>query len=148
MKVNITNMPNWKFYHHWLHDWFGYTPTQKTNIKIHNYDTWQMDDTLAPIILLMLKQLKKTKHRGPKDDVDMKDVPKQLRQSTADYYYYKRTGETDPNRKPRWDHIVDEMIWAFEQKCHHHQPDDKEHQTRMDNGFLLFGKYYEELRDN
>jgi hypothetical protein len=77
MRVKIGNYPNHRFYHNWLYNWFGYSPKQKTSIKIHKWDTWSMDHTLAPIILPMLVQLKETKHGAPM--VDMKDVPKELR---------------------------------------------------------------------
>ena len=76
MKDYIGPYPNHRFYHKWLYKWFGYSPNQKTRIKIHNYDTWSMDETLAPIILPMLKQLKETKHGAPA--VEFKDVPEEL----------------------------------------------------------------------
>jgi hypothetical protein len=54
--------------------------------------------------------------------------------------------------------VLDEMIWAFEQKCRDDWMSDydynkwdsegaKAHQERMSNGFRLFGKYYENLWD-
>jgi dCMP deaminase len=39
-----------------------YKENRKEQIHIHDYDTWNMDDTLAMIIVPMLKQLKATKH--------------------------------------------------------------------------------------
>ena len=156
MKVKISNYPNWRFYHHWLHDWFGYTPKRKQKIRIDGYDTWSMDETLAPIILPMLKQLKETKHGAP--NVDMGDVPTELWPTTAQQKNYQRNGETDPKFFERWDWIMDEMIWAFGQKCRDDWESDydynkwdmeglKAHQERMSNGFRLFGKYYENLWD-
>ena len=171
MKVKISNYPNWRFYHHWLHDWFGYTPKRKEKIHIDSYDTWSMDYTLAPIVLPMLKQLKETKHGAP--NVDMKDVPKELSATKKQLDAYGKNGDVDPKHFDRWDWIMDEMIWAFEQKCrddwtkdyygpwventdgktfggHFEWTDDegrKAHQERMSNGFRLFGKYYENLWD-
>src|SRR6056300_1337215 len=156
MKVKIVPYPNHRFYHNWLYNWFGYSPKQKTRIKIHNYDTWSMDHTLAPIILPMLKQLKETKHGAPM--VDMKDVPKELRATKAQLNKYSKGGDVDPKHFDRWDWILDEMIWAFEQKCRDDWMEDfyynkwdqegvKAHQERMSNGFKLFGKYYENLWD-
>ena len=171
MKVRIGNYPNWRFYHHWLYDWFGYTPKQKTKIRIDRYDTWSMDSTLAPVILPMLKQLKETKHGAP--NVDPKDVPKELRPTAKWKKAYEGDGTTDPKFFDRWDWILDEMIWAFEQKCRDNWEDDycgdyiedqkngpmagsfewidhegrAAHQERMSNGFRLFGKYYENLWD-
>jgi hypothetical protein len=142
---------------------------QKTKIRIDKYDTWSMDHTLAPIILPMLKQLKETKHGSP--IVDDEDVPEELRSTSAspkdnDY-------DIDEYHHKRWDWVLYEMIWAFEQKCRDHWEEDyygpyiegeddkllsgrfewtddegrKKHQERMSNGFRLFGKYYENLWD-
>jgi len=141
---------------------------RRVQVKIHKYDTWSMDHTLAPIILPMLKQLKDTKHGAPL--VDDKDVPDNLKSTNAPLS--ENEWDTDANHFKRWDYVLDEMIWAFEQKCRDHWEedyygpyiegneevlsghfewiDDKgrlEHQKRMDNGFLLFGKYYEGLWD-
>ena len=158
MKIKIGMYPNWRFYHHWLYDWFGYTPEQKTSIRIDKYDTWNMDNTLAPIILPMLKQLKETKHGAPA--VDIEDVPKELRPTNTEEWQklYKQGGETDDKFFKRWDWVLDEMIWAFEQKCRDDWMSDYDynkwdseganaHQERMTNGFRLFGRYYESLWD-
>ena len=129
MKIKIKKYPTHRFYHNWLYDWFGYSPKQRTSIKIHNYDTWSMDDTLALIILPMLVQLKETKHGYPADLTEQE-----------------------------WDEILDEMIWAFEQKCRDDWMADYDynkwdteganaHQERMTNGFRLFGTYFENLWD-
>ena len=129
MKIKIKKYPTHRFYHNWLYDWFGYSPKQRTSIKIHNYDTWSMDDTLALIILPMLVQLKETKHGYPANLTEQE-----------------------------WDDILDEMIWAFEQKCrddwmadYDYNKWDQEganaHQERMTNGFRLFGTYFENLWD-
>ena len=156
MKVKIGSYPNWRFYHHWLYDWFGYTPKQKTSIRIDRYDTWSMDDTLAPIILPMLKQLKETKHGAPA--VEWEDVPEELRPPKDQISKLYTHGETDDNFFKRWDWVIDEMIWAFEQKCRDDWMSDYDynkwdseganaHQARMSNGFRLFGKYFESLWD-
>jgi len=156
MKVKIGPYPNHRFYHNWLYKWFGYSPKQKTRIKIHNYDTWSMDETLAPIILPMLKQLKETKHGAPA--VEFKDVPEELHPPEGQTSKLYTHGKTDDNYYKRWDYVLDEMIWAFEQKCrddwmkdYHYNKWDTDganaHQARMSNGFRLFGKYYENLWD-
>jgi hypothetical protein len=83
-------------------------------VKIDNYDTWNMDSTLSPIILPMLRQLKKDKHGAPY--VDDADVPTNLRSTTpAAKKAKKEPGDTDGNHFKRWDWILDEMIWAFEE---------------------------------
>lgn len=154
-----------------------YLDSRKRNIKvkIHNYDTWSMDNTLAYIIVPMLKQLKDTKHGSPW--VDDEDVPEQYRSTNAppkenDY-------DTDEYHHDRWDWAMNEMIWAFEQELiddwesQYYQFEDcepdptaktfleqmgtkliwedpegcKAHQERMTNAFRLFGKYYQHLWD-
>ena len=149
--------------------WFD-RRTQKVSVKIHNYDTWSMDHTLAPIILPMLVQLKETKHGAP--FVDLKDVPKELHGKKLTKKQ-KEQGDVDDKHFERWDWIMDEMIWAFEQKNRDHWEEDyygpyiegeggeplggrfewtddegrKKHQERMTNGFRLFGTYFENLWD-
>jgi len=150
--------------------WFD-RRTQKVKVRIDRWDTWSMDHTLAPIILPMLVQLKATKHGAP--FVDMEDVPKELRATKAQQNKYAKGGDVDPKFFERWDWVMDEMIWAFEQKNRDHWEEDyygpyiesedgrilggrfewtddegrKKHQERMSNGFRLFGKYYENLWD-
>jgi hypothetical protein len=175
---------------------FVWRREQKVKVKIHHYDTWGMDHTLAPIILPMLKQLRDTKHGSPL--VDDKDVPKHLRSTSAPPK--KNEWDTDSLHHDRWDWVLDEMIWAFEQKVdpeegmkqyyvpyesyeeakndklvtYEIQEDGtkvkkdlfptlntewrlsrgkfdqklyKKFQTRKNNGFMLFGKYFEALWD-
>jgi hypothetical protein len=150
--------------------WFDKRPGQRIKVRIDRWDTWSMDNTLAHIILPMLKQLKETKHGGPY--VDLKDVPKELHGKKLTKKQ-KDNGEVDDKHFERWDWVLDEMIWAFEQKCRDHWEEDyygpyieskdkrelfgrfewtddegrKKHQERMSNGFRLFGKYYENLWD-
>ena len=83
-------------------------------VKIDNYDTWSMDSTLTPIILPMLKQLKETKHGAPYTEDS--DVPERLRSTTKSAQKAKKNDwDSDGNHFKRWDWILDEMIWAFEQ---------------------------------
>ena len=83
-------------------------------VKIDNYDTWSMDSTLTPIILPMLKQLKETKHGAPYTEDE--DVPPNLRSTTKSAQKSKKNDwDSDGNHFRRWDWIMDEMIWAFEQ---------------------------------
>jgi hypothetical protein len=83
-------------------------------VKIDNYDTWSMDSTLTPIILPMLKQLKETKHGAPYTEDE--DVPERLRSTTKSAQKAKKNSwDSDGNHFKRWDWILDEMIWAFEQ---------------------------------
>jgi len=85
---------------------------REEHIVIHSYDTWNMDHTLALIILPMLKQLKTTKHGAP--FVDMPDRPEHLQcyKEPEDY-------DTDKFHFQAWDWVLNEMIWAFQ-----HEVDD------------------------
>jgi hypothetical protein len=138
-------------------------------VKIDRYDTWSMDHTLAHIIHPMLLQLQKDKHGAPY--TDDKDVPKELRSTSAKPK--KERYDTDEFHFARWDYILSEMIWAFEQEL---KDDDENqffdhtgglglpfeealgkikvdkvglaaHQKRKANGFRLFGRYYQNLWD-
>jgi hypothetical protein len=81
-----------------------------------------MDHTLAHIVLPMLAQLKATKHGAP--NVDNADVPKELRMSKKDRIQFAKDGSTDDKFFKRWDWVLDEMIWAFNQKCRDNWDDD------------------------
>lgn len=145
-----------------------------TCVKIDRWDTWSMDHTLALIVLPMLQQLHNTKHGAPM--VDDEDVPEELRSTSAPAK--ANEWDTDDNHFLRWDWVLAEMIWAFEQKVRdddeseffdHSECGDvkdfvkdpnkhlskskvdwdglKQHQERKQNGFRLFGKYYQNLWD-
>ena len=81
-------------------------------VKIDRWDTWSMDHTLADIVLPMLRQLKETKHGAPYTDDE--DVPEYLRSYMAQPK--ENEWDTDSLHFMRWDWILAEMIWAFEQK--------------------------------
>jgi hypothetical protein len=81
-------------------------------VKIDSYDTWNMDSTLADIILPMLKQLQKDKHGAP--FVDDGDVPEELKSTSAPAK--ENEWDTDANHFKRWDYVLSEMIFAFECK--------------------------------
>ena len=92
--------------------WIESKRERTIKIRIDKYDTWGMDYTLALIILPMLKQLKETKHGSPL--VDDKDVPVELRSTSAPKP--ENEWDTDDFVHLRWAWVLDEMIWAFEQK--------------------------------
>ena len=139
-------------------------------VKIDYWDTWSMDHSLSPIILPMLKQLKASKHGyGMIND---EDVPKHLR---SIYAFPDSPWEWDGNAEARYEWVLDEMIWAFEQmvdedsekQFYDHSEEDpnekdflkqmskmkldyvglKAHNERIDNGLRLFGKYFRSLWD-
>lgn len=117
------------------------------NIELDPQDTWSMDYTLAHIILPMLIQLKKTKHGAPFTDDG--DCPEELHEPDD---FDNATGDVDENWFKRWDYIMDEMIWTFEQiikdnRSYWVDDDNKDLIDRYDNGLRLFGKYYNNLWD-
>lgn len=109
----------------WVNDvceWIHSKQERKIKVRIDDYDTWSMDNTLAHIILPMLKQLKETKHGSPL--VDDEDLPSHMRHTFSkgpdDY-------ETnDPWIHYKWEWVLNEMIWAFEKEL----DDDWESQFR------------------
>jgi hypothetical protein len=103
----------WQKFLDFIHPQFNY-------VKIDRWDTWSMDHTLAHIILPMLKQLNETKHGAPYTDDE--DVPEHLRSHMAEPK--ENEWDTDSLHFVRWDWIIGEMIWAFEQEL----KDDDEHQ--------------------
>lgn len=150
--------------------WLESKRKRNIKIKIHNYDTWSMDHTLAYIIVPMLKQLNETKHGAP--FVDDEDVPEELRSTSAPPK--ENDWDTDENHFKRWDWVMEEMIWAFEihndddaeSKFFDHSEVDRKDpldilftkveidregldafQNRKQNAFRLFGKYYQALWD-
>ena len=138
-------------------------------VRLDPWDTWSFDHTLADIVLPGLKQLQATKHGAP--HVDDEDVPEGMNLRSTEAEPKENEWDTDSNHFKRWDWILSEEIWAFEQLVNedaesqffdHSECDpnrkpwdnesykkvkyDKEGhaawQARMDNGFRLFGKYY------
>ena len=93
---------------------------RKRTVKVHidKWDTWNMDGTLSLIILPMLKQLQATKHGAPY--VDDEDVPEELKSTSAPPK--ENEYDTDVNHFKRWDYVIGEMIWAFEQNVSDDEP--------------------------
>jgi hypothetical protein len=108
-----------------LGDWLASTPVtalcqwieskrhRKIRIRIDKYDTWNMDGTLSMIALPMLRQLHETKHGAPMTDDD--DVPAGLNLRATEAPSKENEYDVDDNHFRRWDWIMDEMIWTFEQ---------------------------------
>ena len=133
-------------------EWIHTKRKRTVKIKLHDYDTWSMDHTLALIIVPMLKQLKE--HQNGVPTIQNKDLPKRLQ---------------DADIVKRWEWVIDEMIFAFESKAADDEESFKimqsgkktktgrlsketlrqlqEHSDRVSNGFRLFGVYYQGLWD-
>ena len=154
-------------------------------IIIDDFDVWNLDHTLALIIVPALKVLKKKKQGAPfvKND----DVPEHLRAAEEEMKINDAGGDTDKHYFDRWNWVLDEMIWAFQQKLedweesycsgehdmewieldkkdangkkmyemvngpkHTFQVDlegIQKYQKRIDDGIVLFSKYYGALWD-
>ena len=168
---------NWltKTWIHDVCEWVDNKKTRNIKVRIDKYDTWSMDATLAYIILPMLHQLKETKHGCP--DVNDEDVPKKLRVREATHHDGEVDDNwearwdwamdemiwafTQINDNEDWEkeycekagewHFEDEkdgmseMVW--DKKPVIDNKGIKAHRARMQNGFILFGKYYTGLWD-
>ena len=99
-----------------LHDVRNFINRDIRYIKIDRWDAWSIEHTLSPIILPILKELKRVKHGSP--FIDDEDVPRKLRskQFGGPAHDIHRIDEgTDKKFFKRFDYILDEMIWTFEQ---------------------------------
>jgi hypothetical protein len=94
MKVNIGDYPD-------------NDEERVVEVHIDDFDVWSFDHTLALIILPALKMLKVVKNGAP--FVDNEDVPEHLRSEVKD------DDGTEVNFFNRWDYVLDEMIWAFQE---------------------------------
>jgi hypothetical protein len=121
---------------------------RKVEVRIDKQDLWNLDHTLAQIIYPALVRLREIKHGAP--FVADSDVPDELRNGKPDDV------GTDEKWFDRWNWVLDEMIFAFDQ----HRTGDWEDQfyqgefdrdgvdvmqARIDNGTRLFGVYYHSL---
>jgi len=150
-----------------IHKFLDFVHPRWNYIRLDPWDTWSFDHTLADIVLPGLKQLKATKHGAPFTEDD--DVPEYLRSYMAQPK--ENEWDTDSLHFMRWDWILAEEIWAFEQlvkedaerqffdhsevdyskkpwnddsykKVKYDSEGHAAWQARMDNGFRLFGKYF------
>lgn len=137
-------------------------------VKVDYWDVWSMDHTLSHIIVPMLKKLKEDKHGY--GFIDDEDAPEHLRSDKVEKK--EEDHGWDANAEARFDWVIDEMIWAFTQKIveddtaefYDHTESNKEkdlmksieklkvdrdglkaHEDRKQNGYRLFGKYFQTL---
>ena len=141
---------------------------RKISVKIDPWDTWSADHTLALIIAPLLQKMKDDKQGAP--HVDDVDVPEHLRSTSAPAK--ENEWDTDDNWHPRWDYVLDEMLWAMQQLTSDNSEDQfyddskvdetkgimqqmnaikidheglKLHHDRVQKGCELFGKYFQAL---
>jgi len=135
---------------------------QKVRVRIDPWDTWNMAETLADIILPMLKQLRDEKHGSPGDLKPFMETSNSSTQYTFDWYKNDDNKAWDLGHK-QWCEIMDKMVWSFEQVVNRER-DDQFHSKkngarhfdskaytayygRIQEGLDLFGKYYMNLWD-
>lgn len=130
-------------------------------IHINEYDSWNVDHTLALIALPLIKQLKETQHGAP--FVENVDVPVYLRCPSS---FDRSNGDVDEKHYARWDYVLDEIIHALETIVDDswddqffyddesnpsgfgfHKEAYAEAHERRQKGFELFGKYFQSLWD-
>lgn len=123
---------------------------ERNTIHIDYWDTWNVDITLADIIVPLLKKFKELKHTHALIEND--DVPEHLRTNYENGF--------PENSLERYDWYLDELIWTFSQlttdadwdaqyysKNNIDHENLKKHSERIDNGLRLFGKYFRSLWD-
>lgn len=149
-------------------NWIYSKQKRTIKVEIDKYDVWSMDTTLSHIILPMLKELKKQKQGSP--FIDDSDVPDAIKSTSAKPKINE--WDTDEFFHLRWEYVLDELLWAFEQQIDsnsenqfydHSDVDvnsvlidqihsikiDQEglakHNARKQKSFELFGKYFMNL---
>lgn len=80
---------------------------QLVDVRIDDWDVWNMETTLAHIVLPMLVKIKQQKMGAPYVDLD--DVPSELHPQD-----HEGSDGVDSTHFARWDYVVDEMIFAFD----------------------------------
>lgn len=153
---------------------------RRISVRIDPHDTWNMNGTLALIILPMLKQLRNTKQGSP-GDMRAFEYTSNSAQGCFDFYVEGDDDAWEAGHK-EWMEILDKMIYSFTEiqrdwTGDHHTgessimfvkddesgnyimqkgPNDtahfdlegyKKHAERIQEGFELFGKYYQSLWD-
>ncbi len=127
---------------------------RRIDVRIDDWDLWNLDHTLALIILPALKRLRDTKMGSPY--VDDEDVPPEMRLNEEPCE--KNNWEGTPNVHERWEFVLDEMITAFGfivddswEEQYYGPPMDMVgwcwHEETIARGVRLFGRYYRGLWD-
>lgn len=99
MKLNLPKYPKSK--------------ERRVKIQIDKWDTWNLDGTLALIILPALIQLKHTKHGIPSEFGDVGGESYSMQRS-FDFYEESHNDAFEEGCK-RWEEVLDKMIWSFQQ---------------------------------
>lgn len=144
---------------------------RKISVKIDKWDSWNADHSIAVIAAPLLIQLKETKQGSP--NVDDTDVPEHLKSTAAPAK--ENEWDTDDNWHPRWDYVMDEMIYAMQEISNYNKGEEifwdhsevdktqdfmqqikamkvdtegrEAYYKRIQKGCELFGKYFMALWD-
>lgn len=104
---------------------------RKIKIKYHDYDTWNLDDTLARIILPGLIQLRDTNHGFAT-----------IRNQDLETIGLRLPENIEPETQEAWLWVQNRMIDSFTKIL-----EDKDYDKEISEGLLLFGLYYRALWD-
>lgn len=96
---------------------------RKRKVKVHvdYYDVWGADHTLGLIIAPVLKKLGEVQHGCP--HVEDEDVPQEIRDKRENAERFD--GSVDKDWEARWNYVLGEMIWAFEQYADPYEGEDQ-----------------------
>jgi hypothetical protein len=143
-----------------LCEWIHARRKRTVKVVVHDYDVWGMDNTIALIALPLLKRLKEKKKGSPQ--VDDEDAPEHLRSTAAKPLTEEeaKNGYSDNNFHLRWEWVIDEIIWGFENMIADDAGETEFHKDgkfdieahrklhdRIQNAMCLFGKYLQGMWD-
>jgi len=111
--------------------WIDSKRKRKVKVHIDNYDVWNLDATLAYVILPALIKLKEQQHGAP--FTEDSDVPEELRSYNAPPK--ENEYDTDDLHFKRWDWVLDEIIWTFSQIHPDNNWEDLYHTGEIDMQF-------------
>jgi len=112
---------------------------RKVDITIDNFDTWNLDHSLALIILPALIQLKATKHGIPNDFAEVGGAQHDCQDS---FDFYKEShNESFEQKCKEWDEVLDKMIWSFQQIALE-EYDDLYHHGKADYDWVKTNKQF------
>lgn len=155
--------------------WIDKKKRRKIYVRIDSWDTWNADITLAYVILPILKKLKLEKEGSPYvSDEDVPEHLRRPSEDSEELHHERWSwvldqmifafenilddsweeqfisGTTDFRKKVvTWDKDKLPLLYEYVAGPNHTYKVDKEgmgqYQARIDNGFRLFGKYYQSL---
>ena len=127
--------------------WIHSKQKRKVKVKIHNYDTWDVDSTLNLIIHPLLVEFVKNVHSTA--SVDKEDVAEELHSTYGEYS--ESDGGMNANfSHEAWLYVLNEMIWAFDPEwddkygfraAGYSYEEYKKAADRQQKSYELFGKY-------